>query len=360
MKKNAIVRIVIWSVVIVILIGVLIGGISFNLFSFHRYQRGTAPAAAESPVSISDGAEAAGADVIPYGPSASVDAGEIWEIEVDWVSGAIQILPADVKEITFTESKVSDAKYAMVLTQKDGKLSIEFCAGHTFSGFGSWNVPDKDLLIQVPQDWVCDSLELDTASTTLEVTGLTIREVEVDSASGECVFTNCTVDEFDLDTASGNVRFTGTLNSMDCDAASASVYAILENVPQKINMDIMSGYLDITLPEDAGFTLTMDTMTNSFTSDFTTTSRNGSHVCGDGKCRITVDGMSGDVVIRMGSDAAPTGATTLPPPLETRVTATEHTHTAACRTNPDSCPDASDHHTHTDECSIDPSSCPDI
>lgn len=336
MKTNAITRIIVWSIVIVLLCAVLFAGLNFRTFSRWR-------------ASLRTGNDSSGFSSVSN-TAASVPSSSVREIEIDWVSGSIQIMPTDVTEITFTESEVIDAKYGMVWKQKNEKLSIAFCAEHTFSGFGPRSVLKKDLLIQVPRDWVCDSLEVDTASTTLEVTGLTIREVEVDSASGECVFTDCTVDEFDLDTASGDVRFTGTLNSMDCDAAAASVYAVLENVPKQINMDIMSGDLDITLPGDAGFTLAMDTMTNHFTSEFTTTSRNGNIICGDGGCRIKVDGMSSNVTIRKGSGISPTaatGTTVSPVPLGTYAASSGHTHTDECHTNPDSCPDTSGHHTHT-------------
>ena len=61
--------------------------------------------------------------------------------------------------------------------------------------------------------------------------------------------------------------------------------------------------LEITLPEDAGFTLSIDAMSDDFESDFETTMRNGNYVCGDGRCRINVNALSGDVVIHKASPA---------------------------------------------------------
>lgn len=364
MKTNAIIRIVIWCIVIALLCAILFVGLNFRTFSIVRSSLrrdgdSSVETAVPTPVTstdpVSNNSDTNKAICIP--------SSGVREIEIEWVSGTISLQAADVEEIQFSESEVSDAKYAAQWKQKDGKLAIQFCEEKTFHGFNSWNDLSKDLTVLVPRDWVCDSLEIDAASASLQVCDMTIREVEVDTASGDCLFENCTVDELDLDTASGDVRFNGTLNSLDCDAASAGFYAVLDNVPNRISMDSMSGTLDITLPPEAGFTLSMDTVSGDFTSDFPTTSRNGSHICGDGKCRISVEGMSGDVVIRMSGTAAPTGATsTIPTPLpqETRVTAAAHTHTDACRTNPDSCPDASVHHTHTDECSTTPGSCPEI
>ena len=54
----------------------------------------------------------------------------------------------------------------------------------------------------------------------------------------------------------------------------------------------------MVLPEDAGFTVKLDTMSGDFESDFDTTLRNDSYVAGNGRCRIDVDAMSGDVTIR--------------------------------------------------------------
>ena len=112
------------------------------------------------------------------------------------------------------------------------------------------------------------------------------------------VFPHSSIDKLDLDTASGNVRFTGGLQQLDCDAVSADIILKLTNVPGRLDMDTVSGDLDVTLPADAGFTVSMDTLSSDFESDFETTTRNGSYIAGNGRCRIDVDAMSGDVIIR--------------------------------------------------------------
>lgn len=224
----------------------------------------------------------------------------ISELKIEWVAGDILIQPTDTDQITVKEDGVSDEKYAMVLRQSGNTLKIQFCEDTAF-GFGiHFNTPDitKDLTILVPKDWQLDSLEIDCASATVEVNDMTIREVDFDGASGTCEFENCTVEEMDIDTASGDVKFVGSLGMLDCDAASASVYAVLSNTPRRLDMDSMSGDLEIILPEDAGFTLALTAMSSDFTSDFETTMKNGNYVCGDGSCRINVDALSGDVIIR--------------------------------------------------------------
>lgn len=274
------------------------------------------------------------------GRDTSFDATQIRDIKIEWVAGSITLTPADVDTIQVAESDPAESKYAMVWKQSGDKLVIRFCDnvkmdfhfGITFN-----DVVSKDLTILVPMDWECDSLEVAAASATLDVRNLLIKEVDFDGASGECRFENCVIDELDLDTASGDIFFTGTLNTLDCDAASASVTAVFDNVPKIIDMDSMSGDLDITLPSDAGFTVSLDAVSSDFVCDFDYFQRNDTYCRGNGECRITMDAMSGDLYIR---ESKLTGAAGEIP------AATEaHHHTDACTSDPDSCPESEVHHT---------------
>lgn len=291
MKTNAIVRIIIWSLVVIILVSVFTGFIADEIY-LSRYEPGitaTEPVLEEVPV-----------QPLPNEETLTLPADSIREIEIEWVAGNILLQPADVDAITISESDVSDAKYAMVWKQKNDKLSILFCEESLVSGLSmNFNADlTKDLYIYVPRDWVCRSLEIDAASATVEVYNMTIHEMDFDGASGTCDLQNCQIRDLDIDTASGDVNYSGTLDTLDFDAASASFIAQLTNTPSRIDMDGMSGALDITLPEDTGFTLSMDGMSSRFSSEFDTTTRNGAHVHGNGHCRINVDGMSCDVTIR--------------------------------------------------------------
>ena len=228
----------------------------------------------------------------------SVKADSVRNLEIDWVSGSIRVEPADVKTITFSESEPRDGRYQLRWELKEHTLKISFCDDSLTNWPGVNYFTGKDLTVLVPRDFALESLEVDSASATLEVKDLTIRDVEVDSASGACQFDGCTLEQLDVDTASGDIRFQGRLDVLDCEGASASIYAALDNVPSRISVDTMSGDLDLTLPENAGYTLKLDAMSSEFDSDFETTLKNGQYISGDGSCRIDVSAMSGDVTIR--------------------------------------------------------------
>ena len=228
----------------------------------------------------------------------SVKADSVRNLKIDWVSGSIRVEPADVKTITFSESAPQDGRYQLYWELKEHTLTIFFCNETIINWPGFTSFSGKDLTVLIPRDFALESLEVDSASATLEVKDLTIRDVEVDSASGACQFDGCTVEQLDVDTASGDIRFQGRLDVLDCEGASASMDVVLDNVPRRISVDTMSGALDLTLPENAGYTLKLDAMSSAFRSDFDTTLKNGQHISGDGSCRMDVSAMSGDVTIR--------------------------------------------------------------
>ncbi|MBQ7049409.1 MAG: hypothetical protein IJN87_02170, partial [Firmicutes bacterium] len=91
MKRSAIARIIIWSLTAIILTGILIVGIAapsfLNLLSFSTGRSGN----------------------YTYG-AATLDAAQIDEVEIEWVSGDITITEKDNDKISFSETSNRDLK----------------------------------------------------------------------------------------------------------------------------------------------------------------------------------------------------------------------------------------------------------
>lgn len=270
MKTNAIVRIVLLSIAIIVLLTILLVGIAAGMFMFTGSETSTTS-------------------------SGNVPAAEVRSISVDWAAGSITIRTADTNQITFTETGAEDSD-VMVWRHAGDKLEIDYSEPQIGIRFG--NTSSKHLLIEVPRDWSLNELEIEAASADLDVDSLLIATVDFDGASGYCRFQDCTVDVLDVDTASGNIQFIGTLNVLECDAASADCDITLTNSPSRIDMDMASGDLTLALPEDCGFTAELEGLSGSIESEFDTTVRSGTHVYGDGSCRISVSALSGDISIR--------------------------------------------------------------
>ena len=287
MKTNAIIRIVLYSIVILLILSILGGFIAFDRYSFHQEESSWA-----APIVT------AGSGEHHEEHHATPDTEPVTHIEIQWVAGSVTIQRGNTDRIQFSESGKFDTDEAMVYRQDGKKLIIEYQERDVY--FGIYSTPEKDLTITVPQDWEGISISLDTASAKLRMQDITVREVELDSASGGAVFEDCTIEELDIDTASGDVEFTGTLETLECDAASARIHAVFHDIPRSLDVDTMSGNVDITLPQSCGFTAEIETLSGDFHSDFECSQRDDCYISGDGSCHINLSAMSGDVHIRKG------------------------------------------------------------
>lgn len=278
MKTNAIVRIILWSLILIFLVCTIVWMVGRYFLMYHE-----PPRAVQEQVTFHH----------PIDSGEQLISDDVRDISINWVSGSITIEPGDVSQLVISESGGQRAPF--VSTQYDNHLQIDFCENDL-----SFNTLSKDLKITVPRDYCCRWLIVSSASGSLKVQNLTVDDVIISGASGKSHFDSCHVKNLNLNTASGDLHFSGTLETLECYAASASVYAVLDNVPDSISVEGMSGKLDLTLPEDAGFSASMDSLTGKFQSEFSTVSHDGIHVCGDGRCSISMEGVSGNVILRKG------------------------------------------------------------
>ena len=281
MRTNAIIRIIIWSLVLVLSLGAL-------LFAL-EWDRGDDPT---DSVSI----ELVTVPIDRPSEDGLLKLGYTEKLKIDWPVGTITIQPGDVQTIDVKEPPVSDPKYAMVCTQEGDTLHIRYQESSSSLSIGK--SLKKDLTITVPWEWYGTSLKVEMASANLILRDVSIDQVVVDTASGASSFENCTIEELDLNTASGNLDFTGRLGKLEVDAASANVTANLQNVPDSLELKSASGSFDMTLPKDAGFNAELSSVSGHIFTEFETTETGKRLLCGDGACKMEITTTSGEVTIR--------------------------------------------------------------
>lgn len=269
MKTNAIVRIVIFSLIILILLGILVTGLGIGSLIDHFTSRVTE-----------------GQGTIIPGSSNQISPDGIRNLNIEWVNGSITIQPGDTNVITVSESGNFPENNEMICRQSGDTLTIQFSKAKVSMSI-EFNF-SKDLVITVPRNWQCEELDISSVSA----------EIDLENVSGNCTFENCSTDEMTVETVSGNVNFNGTLNTMDCNTVSANCTLATDSFPKDLSMDSVSGDLILELPEGCGFTASLDSMSGSISSEFETTASKNHHTHGDGGCRITADTMSGDIIIR--------------------------------------------------------------
>lgn len=255
MKSNAIVRIIIYAVVIILLVSLLAMCLGADAFMFR-----TSSGSDEHRQHMSD-----------------VSADAVSKLEIDWAAGSITVKAADTDTITITESGNFSDKYAMSYDVEGSTLSIDYAKTNYTIGMNS--LPSKDLMITVPQDWYCEALEIDGAALDVEITDVSVNAIELDGASME-------------------FSFNGALNQLDCDGASCELDVTSSVNLSRIDISGASCKLNLTIPTESGFQVQMEGLGCKFESDVDYTLSYGAYLHGDGHCRINVDGLSCSVSIQ--------------------------------------------------------------
>lgn len=257
MKKNAIARIILYSILALTLTGILVSGLGTNGFNFNIHYG-------------SDGTVVEG--------EVTFDASNIKNLEIDWAAGAVEIRTADTDHITIQEVRSEKANTKMTYKVSGSTLQLNYGNAKISIGFGNGSIANKDLIITVPKDWVCEELEIDGASLDIDIQNLNVQKM-------------------DLDGAACSLNFIGSLDKIDIDGASADIKLTCSNRISAINVDGASCDLDVILPKDCGFLVEMDGLSCSFYSDLDYSRDSGTYSFGDKYCKIDVDGLSCDVTI---------------------------------------------------------------
>lgn len=302
MRNSAITRIVIYSVLILLLLGLLGSALSFHHHGGWRNFIGRIDKDLEFDFDFDDDDddffEEDERNLLSPNPGepVNIEAEKISKILVDWISGDVIVEPGSVETIQLQETGGGDP---MVYAVKGSRLEVKF--SKKLKNI-SWNVgssmPSKDLIVTVPRDWAGKELEVHSVSADVEIRDLELEEVEYQGVSGECLVENSKVGELSVQTVSGNVTVNGEIWELECESVSADCDLTVTNVPREISMEGVSGNLKLTLPENAGFTVELDGLNKDLDTDFEVTYANGRYVSGDGSCEIEIEGISGKAKIR--------------------------------------------------------------
>ena len=281
-KQSALLRIILYSLALIVLVG---GTLVVFLYSSLHFSGSESVTTQDGSTELS---------------TSTFSAEEFDSIEINWANGMITISPTELLTDTVTIKEVASSEQTkkMQLNRSGHTLQIDFCKSPvSIFGITSFKDAAKDLYIEVPLDWFCKELNVNAASVTVNMSHMEFRDAEFDLASGNLNMDSCKMQCLNVDTASGTLNFNGELEELECDAASANCNIQVSNHPNKIEFNSVSGDLELTLPESCGFSVEQDGLSVSFASEFSTTTRDGRYVYGDGSCKIEADSVSGDISI---------------------------------------------------------------
>lgn len=286
-KANAIIRIIISSLLILIFLSILLWGVERGGFSFSPFHLG-------NRINYENAGKYKAGD-------ASISADSLNDLEINWLDGEVNILPYDGKTIEIKESSSDSLSENEKLQYyfKNGTLIIQYQKSGFFSfGLRSHN---KNLTVSIPTA-LCEKItevSVDSTSGDVRVNGLHAETFHFETVSGNVETADIhSSKECDFDTVSGDLNLSGNFEELEIETVSGECSVFSSVTPSELSFDGVSGGLTLQIPETSQFTLDFDTTSGSFQNDFATNQTDDTYVCGNGSAQYDIQTVSGDVVIR--------------------------------------------------------------
>ena len=219
-------------------------------------------------------------DAERYRVGATDVTGNVTDLEIDWLSGNVNVAYGEVETVMFSETSEE------TLTQENtvhywlenSTLHIKYAK----SGIKLTNEdpPEKDLTVLLPASLALKGLEIESVDANVVLTGINVDDVEIDNIAGNIDATFGTVREFSVAVVSGNANMS---------FATAPTEGEYSNV---------HGDLTLYLPAETQFTIEVEKLNGSFNSEFDTVKQGNSYVCGNGANEYEFETVSGSVSLK--------------------------------------------------------------
>ena len=193
MRTSAWIRLIVWSVALVALVGVFAAAlINPALFpgELFRFGAGRVDYADSELYTVGGG---------------SVQTRGITQIEINWPAGSVRVEAAEGREITMEEQGAEQERDKMRYLLRDGKLTIQYSAprGLSFRGAGG-----KELVVRVPQTFVAvglDEFKVNAGSAHVTVDGVGAQDTQIIAVSGRVSRARMPCGSLAVDVVSGGV-----------------------------------------------------------------------------------------------------------------------------------------------------------
>lgn len=306
MKKSAKYRIIIWSIVAVLLVGLLVFGmtVTSNISGLNIFT--------DNQVS----------DIVTNAKDTSSQSDystdDVNKIQVKFSSGKLTIKKSSDNKIHIEKqsenNKEDQIKYKL---SDDNKLVIYDNLYNSNKFMMNWFMSSdkKNITISVPENFLFDNIKvecisadisvdnfkakkctLSSTSGNLRIDNADCKQLEIESTSGK-IIANCKVsDELSINTVSGDANINTNCKKIIADAVSGKIDITADKNVNSIKTDSVSGDCVINVPKDiAGFSLDFDTVSGEKSCQFTSSNEDSNIVYGNGTANFDVQTVSGNV-----------------------------------------------------------------
>ena len=204
------------------------------------------------------------------------------EIDVDWVSGEVEISYYNGAYVSFSETadKEISGDFALRYLVEGNKLTVRYASSGKFDFKGN----GKTLKLLVPENANLSFLSVNTVSADVTVEGITAAAAEVKTVSGDLELRSANFTELELETVSGDadVYLASRCSALTAKTVSGDLEFRLEEVvrfdvnttsgdvtlktgilPSSGRMESVSGDLELHLPQGSEFAVRFSSVSGS-------------------------------------------------------------------------------------------------
>lgn len=229
----------------------------------------------------------------------SIAVGSINEIEINWVAGNIKFEVHDGDQIIFAETartKITDEK-ALRYAVYDNKLIIDF-SRNMRGPINIGNNMSKSLLVKIPKAMILRKLDIENVSSDIDLGSFSCRSLSISSVSGEISGSGIVADNLNCETVSGDIELEGSFKVIDHESVSGDVKITSDVCPDKVDGEAISGKIELYIPENDGFTVDYDKVSGNVNCDFPVTSGKDRITYKNGNSKFDYSTISGNIYIK--------------------------------------------------------------
>lgn len=241
----------------------------------------------------------------------SIDDTEQAEID-DYVKFKISTVSADI-ELVYADTDVmtvdlkgsyrSGRGQVELRKETSGNMVHIYVHYPKMSGLFSWN--DTDLTVTLPADMEGKKMVFNTVSGEIDIpAGFEAEMIDVNSTSGDVQADEIRCVEFESGNVSGTVDLTGYVTeSIRIESVSGDTELMLFSETKRIDVNSVSGSIEVFLPKDAEFRFDYDTVSGDFRCDFPVYAQGSKndksgYTSEDAEMEMELGTVSGDLNIR--------------------------------------------------------------
>ena len=235
--------------------------------------------------------------------SGTVPTRSITSLEIDWIDGEVQVLLCDDTYISVTEDAggaTADSAFLRHRVLDDGKtLSIKYRKSAAFLGCGGSGL-HKNLVVRIPRSMAnLQSLTLRSEASVIKISDISAQSVSVTSRSGSVTLSGGEFGTLSVSTTSAPVTVDASVSgSAAISTKGGNISFATKLSPSKIDLNTKKGNAVLVLPENCGYTLTVDADMNKFACDQSLTEKaDGTYLYGGGECAVNLTVPKGTISV---------------------------------------------------------------